>query len=310
MVAHNESFVCPTCQSALTQSVECLRCDACDSNYELDRHIPIFTELGDAEDLEEMVELVALAKSQHQNSADRVREIFRLPNRPNNKARFRTEAKAFEFFDEKAPQPQNLKILNISCGIGREASLLIDRGVTDLTILDISSPAILYADKHLRECFPSLKLTSVVSDASLLPFKDNEFDLVFVYGSAHHYEAFETFIEQALRVSKKLIILSEPAMMGSLQGMFNTLGWNTEYGGVDTHRIDEHQVMQICSKHGYRFSSARVSQYYPKILDRLGDNPIAITLWFGFLSFLDVVLPKSMRHSLSFQVESTVRPPA
>jgi len=84
------------------------------------------------------------------------------------------------FFDKKAPQPQNFITLNISCGIGRVASLLIDGGATDLTILVFSGPAILSADKHLRNSFPILKLTGVVSDASLLPSKDDRFDLVFI----------------------------------------------------------------------------------------------------------------------------------
>ncbi|MDG1204775.1 MAG: hypothetical protein P8N51_05330 [Pseudomonadales bacterium] len=98
MVANNESFVCSTCQSSLTRRVEFLRCDACITNYELDHHVSILIELGDMKGLEEMVEFFALAKDRVLTSNDRIREIFRLPNQPNYKVRFRAEDKAFEFY--------------------------------------------------------------------------------------------------------------------------------------------------------------------------------------------------------------------
>ena len=98
MVANNESFVCLTCQSSLTRRVEFLHCDACISNYELDHHVSILIELGDMKGLEEMVEFFALAKDRVLTSNDRIREIFRLPNQPNYKVRFRAEDKAFEFY--------------------------------------------------------------------------------------------------------------------------------------------------------------------------------------------------------------------
>jgi SAM-dependent methyltransferase len=296
-----DDMVCPNCFVAITLEAECLSCTSCERNYLIDDGVPVFTERGDQKDLEEMQGLVEQIESNPERIVND-RDIFRLPNRPNSAARLKSEEKSFRFFDKNISNLQNKRILNISCGIGREASILLEKGVVDITILDISRPAVLYADKNLRLIYPFVHIRSVISDAVLLPFKQKEFDVVFVYGSAHHYEDFCKFLVQAMRVSSELYILSEPAHMGGVQWVFDRLGWNTEYGEIDTHRLYDNRILSMCDTLGFNVEIEKNSQYFPKALDFIGDNKLGIALWFGFLNVLDLVLPKSMRHSINLRI--------
>ena len=75
-----------------------------------------------------------------------------------------------------------------------------------------------------------------------LPFQDISFDLLLVYASAHHYPDMGEFLREAHRVAKAVCLLAEPATLGPAQWILRRLRRSTEYGGVDTHRLNEGQV--------------------------------------------------------------------
>jgi hypothetical protein len=54
---------------------------------------------------------------------------------------------------------------------------------------------------------------NVLGDARFLPFKDNSFETVVIYGVLHHIPDYGLVIKEATRVSKKVIVGREPNIL-------------------------------------------------------------------------------------------------
>lgn len=302
-VSNKSIFVCPACHGMLKTRESALCCASCGAQYPVREGIPVFTEDGDVRDLEEMQHLVERLESMDETAFPDPAARFRLPNRPFSLARHRTEKRAFDKFFRKYTDLDSLRILDISCGVGREAQMLLAAGATDITLLDISFPAVAYTRKTFPLYYPDRRLLYCVSDAAQLPFPDNTFDLVLVYASAHHYPDFRRFLSEVTRVSARLCLISEPARIVPLEGMMRYTGWNTEYGGLDTHRFHERRLRNQLKGAGMRYEIQRRFQYFPKMFDPLGDVRPFVVVWFGFLRFMELVCGRWLGHSLNVFAE-------
>jgi len=260
--------------------------------------IPIYSQAGDEEDLAEMQELVDMLRSNSGSPTDRI-DPFRLPNRPNTFARRRGEERVLREFRRRFPRLGGMKILNISCGVGREAARLLEMGADDITLLDVSFPAVEYARDHLPLAYPDAELEFLVSTADVLPFEDRAFDLTVIYGSMHHYPDPGGFVAELTRVCDHAAILSEPAILGPAQGLLDLIGWNTEYGGVDSARLEQSAVRELFERRSWKVEVERFSHYYPKSLDSLGNSKRFVRGWYRGLRIADQLTPGFVHHAMN-----------
>ena len=267
--------------------------------------MPIFIDpstLGQeaVDDLEEMAMLVGQLEEKVDTLPKGSPELFRLPNRPHHRGRVLSEDRSFRRFDTLHEDLSGLRILNVSCGVGREAHRLLERGASEVHLLDLSEPAVHHVARYLPAAYPDRRFGFTVASAQNLPYPDDAFDMVLVYASAHHYPDFAGFLAEATRVAAELVVLSEPAVMGLAQGILDRAGWNTEYGELPTARFDERQVVRLCRELGLSCTTQRLSTYFPRALDRWGESTLVTGSWFLLLGILDTLSPRSLRHSLGF----------
>lgn len=99
-------------------------------------------------------------------------------------------------------------ILEVGCGFGRNIKFLQDNNINaKLTGIDISHKMIKLAKKFVK----SSNVTFKIAEATHLPFRDREFELVFTHGVFMHIPPtdIEGAIREIVRVAKKYIILIE-----------------------------------------------------------------------------------------------------
>lgn len=293
-------WACPSCHGGLVDQDGALSCGDCGAIYSKRDGIPIFSEAGDPDDLAEMAELVEILEAKPEYAFSDLPEHFRLPNRPYHAGRAAAEQRSFRGFFDRCPELADLKILDISCGVGREAQILLSRGARRMTLLDVSFPAVRYARSRMERFFADRELSYAVGDAGALPFEDGSYDLVLVYASAHHYPDMPGFLAEARRVASRTVLLSEPAVMGLAQRFWDFVGWNTEYGGIDTHRLDERRLKQLSAELGMSCETERLSTYFPKVLDRFGHSRSLVSAWFLGLRLLDDLTPAGIKHSMNY----------
>lgn len=101
------------------------------------------------------------------------------------------------------------RILEVGCGFGRNIKFLIGSGVDPKKIvgIDISSVMIKKARKYVKN--KNVKL--FIANASDLPFKNKEFDMVLVHGVFMHIKPqdINQSLDDVLRVTKKFVIVIE-----------------------------------------------------------------------------------------------------
>lgn len=119
--------------------------------------------------------------------------------------RWREGDQAFVFRHAKALEmvEKGQKVLDIACGDGLLLSALAQKGVFASGV-DISEEGV----KKCRE--KGLDVSVVDVSTENLPFADGTFDTVIMLDVLEHVYAPETLLQEAVRVSKKYIIISVP----------------------------------------------------------------------------------------------------
>lgn len=92
--------------------------------------------------------------------------------------------------------PRN-KILDIGSGTCNVAEVILKKGYNELTLLDVAD----------RSFVPQLK--AVIYDGRHMPFDNDHFDVALMLTILHHTESPESIIEEALRVSSRLVIIED-----------------------------------------------------------------------------------------------------
>ena len=119
--------------------------------------------------------------------------------------RWREGDQAFVFRHAKALEmvEKGQKVLDIACGDGLLLSALSQKGVRASGV-DISEEGV----KKCREKGLNASVVDVATEN--LPFADGTFDTVVMLDVLEHVYAPETLLQEAVRVSKKYIIISVP----------------------------------------------------------------------------------------------------
>lgn len=112
---------------------------------------------------------------------------------------FRFHWEVFQEIIKNNKKKQN-KVLEVGCGRGSLSSYFAQHG-SECTLLD-SSVSVL---EKARLVFKNNrhKALFIEGDANKLPFKENQFDIVFSIGLLEHFEAIKRPIEEQLKVLKK-----------------------------------------------------------------------------------------------------------
>ena len=85
---------------------------------------------------------------------------------------------------ENVKLPEHAKCLELGCGQGALARLMVERFQARMTATDFDPAQVLLAESRLRDLGKGVSFQVV--DARELPFSDGEFDVVFSFGVMHH----------------------------------------------------------------------------------------------------------------------------
>lgn len=92
---------------------------------------------------------------------------------------------------------RDCKVLEVGCGIATDGRYLSENGV-DYQAVDLSIESLKLATEHFRQ--NDLRCRFANADATQLPFRDNEFDLVFSLGVLHHVPDINAACREAARI--------------------------------------------------------------------------------------------------------------
>lgn len=109
---------------------------------------------------------------------------------------------------------KNKKILEPGCGAGLMSALLAKEN--QVTVLDLSQKALLMAKKTFKE--QKSKGEFIQGDLFNMPFKDEEFDIVWNQGVLEHFSNPSLAMKEMARVTKKggYIVIFIPAYLSPL----------------------------------------------------------------------------------------------
>lgn len=117
-------------------------------------------------------------------------------------------------------------ILEVGCGFGRNIDFLLKNKIKPIKFsgVDFSSSMVSLAKKNLPK---SINLEN--ADATALPYKDSDFDLVFTHGLLMHLPPakINKALSELVRVSKKNIIIIEEIRKSP--GLINNHTWSHDY---------------------------------------------------------------------------------
>jgi SAM-dependent methyltransferase len=117
---------------------------------------------------------------------------------------------------------------------------LLKNGANTVTIVDIA-PLQLKNARFRKEEHSLESLECVRAGAENLPFKDDSFDLGYIYLALHHFPNHSRSICEVCRVSREVIFVD--IMNPALTRILTRFGfWRQEGCGITPHRLNEKDV--------------------------------------------------------------------
>jgi len=152
-------------------------------------------------------------------------------------------------------------MLDICCGSGMVSEYYAEKGAV-VTGIDYSEEAIVRA--NIRSEKYQLNAKFKVGDAENLPFPNGSFDIVSVHDGLHHLKNPQRAVEEMARVSRKGIIIIEPAI-SFITEIAILLGFSLRYEGQDfVYRLKENETRKWIEKTGFKkVFIKRYIMYYP-----------------------------------------------
>lgn len=132
-------------------------------------------------------------------------------------------------------------VINVAGGNGREADMLLSRGVENVVLLDLSKESLKNISN--RNC-----LDLVLGDAENLPFKEKCFDLGFVALAMHHMPNHQRALTELKRTAKSIIIFD--IMNALMTKIFMHVGYCGNEGlnkELEINRVEANTINQVIS---------------------------------------------------------------
>ncbi len=150
------------------------------------------------------------------------------------------------------------KILDIGCGDGLLLSALAKNGVTGFGV-DVS-------EEGARKCREKGLDVSVVDITTYaLPFKDGSFDTVVMLDVLEHVYAPEELLKEAVRVSKKYVIISVPnfnSLPARLQVLLGRVPENNMPNKGHVYWFNESVLMRMLARQNLKLAYVEVNTFW------------------------------------------------
>ena len=118
----------------------------------------------------------------------------------NNPLRLAGQSLEMRWFSKMLPLPAGAKILEIGCGRGAGAGLILKKLKPHLLyLMDLDIQMIQKARNYLN-VEEGKNLIFCAANATALPFEDKVFDAVFGFGFLHHVQAWQISLTEIARV--------------------------------------------------------------------------------------------------------------
>ena len=184
--------------------------------------------------------------------------------RPHNAGRLYNFLINYKFQEALKVLPfpiKGLSVLDVCCGSGMISEFYAKVGAK-VTGVDLSEEAIKRA--KIRKERYGFEAEFDVSNAANLQFPDNTFDIVSVHDGLHHIVEHKKAINELFRVSKKGVIIIEPAK-SLITKISVAIGFSLKYEGDDfVYRFEEKQICQWLRDLGSKkVIVKRYLMYYP-----------------------------------------------
>ncbi len=184
---------------------------------------------------------------------------------------------------KQIPDISGKKVLEVGCGVGRWAKLIINKGA-EYNGVDISSKMIEIAKKN------NSTGNFYIIDGKSLPFPNNYFDLVFSVTVLHHipYDEKEKMIREMCRVTKKggyIIIIEDICFIKPKQ----TFNW---------FPLSPDEWIRSFTKNGFKPLKLVKHKFLQEDLfiatkkfNRITNNRIFKFIWIELIEKISIILP-------------------
>ncbi len=180
---------------------------------------------------------------------------------------------------------EGLKLLDLCCGSGMVSEYYAAKGAR-VTGIEFSKEAVTRANQ--RKVKYEFQAEFEQGDAQKLRFPNDSFDIVSVHDGLHHVKDPAKAVREMARVSRKGIIIIEPAK-SFITEIAILLGISLRYEGPDfVYRLEEKETRQWLEEAGFKkVFVKRYIMYYPHepgIIFKILGLPALFQLYkFGFL---------------------------
>jgi len=133
-------------------------------------------------------------------------------------------------------------VINVGRGHGEEAVFLLNAGAAIVALVDIA-PAQLRHSSVRKQKHHLDGLECIRGDAENIPFKDDSFDLGYVYMALHHFPSTIKSISEVCRVSREVVFVD--IMNPLVTRVVTKLGFFKEEDGIVPNRLKGEDVENL-----------------------------------------------------------------
>ena len=236
-------LACPACRSEeLSAGERAVRCNACETSYDVEEGVPILLPSRDAEGAK------ARQAEFFDKEADPEYELDRPHGTPAWHGRL-LEEKFRRSIAGLEGELAGATVVSVCGGSGLDAEFLARHGGR-VACADISLSAVLRGAERGRR--HGLEIAGVVADAERLPFRDGAFQLAYVHDGLHHLEDPDTALTEMARVASRAVSVNEPAQAAATAAAVAVgLSESEEEAGNEVRRMKLDEIESALRRSGF-----------------------------------------------------------
>ena len=234
-------------------------------------------------------------KNQIKKAYDELAEHYHKLRKEESNVKFYKEILETPFLLKLTGNVKNKKVLDFGCGPGVHAKFLAKRGAK-VTGIDNSKESIILARKE------SPKSEFFVGDVEKLPFKSNEFDIVFSAMILGHFKNWNKILKEVNRVLKKngIFVFS---IYNPFKEVLTKVKWRGKEFRIIKDYFDERLIYADWKNEKKKFTVSHHHKTYGTIIKLL------LKSGFELLDYEDCKPPKSAKQKYPKKYEETINVP-